>query len=159
MVRQGFGHLVNTASMAGLMPSPGSVAYGAAKHAVVGLSRSLRIEALRHGVRVSVLCPGVVRTEILNNAGRHGDMLRPIDQATQRRLWEHLRPLDPDGFADRALRLVARDRAIIVVPMWWRLIWWLDRLSPALGDRVSARLFETTLRDLFTDTDPDGRDP
>ncbi|MCG8461452.1 MAG: SDR family oxidoreductase, partial [Holophagales bacterium] len=67
MVRQGFGHLVCTASMAGLMPSPGGVAYGAAKHAVVGLCRSLRIEARRHRVRVSALCPGVVRTRILEN--------------------------------------------------------------------------------------------
>ena len=157
MVRQGFGHLVNTASMAGLMASPGAVAYGAAKHAVVGLSRSLRIEALRHGVRVSALCPGVVRTEILDNAGRHGEMLRPIDRATQRRLWQRLRPLDPDTFAKRALRLVARNRPIIVVPMTWRLIWWLNRLSPALGDRVSARLFERTLRELFTE--PADRDP
>jgi NAD(P)-dependent dehydrogenase (short-subunit alcohol dehydrogenase family) len=155
MVRQGFGHLVNTASMAGLIPSPGGVAYGAAKHAVVGLSRSLRIEARRHGVRVSTLCPGVVRTEILNNAGRHGDMLRPLDEDAQRRLWDRLHPLPADEFARRALRLVARNRAIIVVPAWWRLAWWLNRLSPALGDRASARLFEKTLRELFLDPEDD----
>lgn len=149
MVGQGFGHLVNTASMAGLIPCPGGAAYGAAKHAVIGLSRSLRLEARRHGVRVSALCPGVVRTAILDGGGRHGLALRPIDAAAERRLWDRLRPVDPDRFAELVLPLVARNRAIIVVPAWWRLLWWLDRLSPALGDRASARLYEKTLRELF----------
>jgi NAD(P)-dependent dehydrogenase (short-subunit alcohol dehydrogenase family) len=45
MMAQGFGHIVNTASMAGLMPGPGNVAYTTTKHAVVGLSKSLRAEA------------------------------------------------------------------------------------------------------------------
>ena len=57
MINQGFGHIVNTASMAGLMPSPGAVAYAATKCAVVGLSQSLRAKAAHFGVRVSVLCP------------------------------------------------------------------------------------------------------
>jgi len=43
MVGQGFGHIVNTASMAGLIPTPGCTGYAATKHAVVGLSESLRI--------------------------------------------------------------------------------------------------------------------
>jgi NAD(P)-dependent dehydrogenase (short-subunit alcohol dehydrogenase family) len=58
MVRQGFGHIVNMASGAGLWPSPFVVGYCATKHAVVGLSTALRIEAATVGVRVSVLCPG-----------------------------------------------------------------------------------------------------
>ena len=149
MVRQGFGHLVCTASMAGLMPSPGGVAYGAAKHAVVGLCRSLRIEARRHGVRVSALCPGVVRTRILESAGRHGTLLRPLDEETQRRLWDRLHPAAPEPFAERTLDLVARNRAIILVPGWWRPLWWLNRLSPMLGDLVSRWIFERTLRELF----------
>ena len=50
MMKQGFGHIVNTASMAGLMPSPGNVAYSMTKHAVVGLSKSLRAEAAILGI-------------------------------------------------------------------------------------------------------------
>lgn len=45
MKKQGFGHIVNTASAAGLGPSPGSSAYAATKHAVVGLTTSLHYEA------------------------------------------------------------------------------------------------------------------
>ena len=62
MASQGFGHVVNTASMAGLMPSPMTVPYGMTKYAVVGLSRSLRAEGAHYGVRVTALCPGVIRT-------------------------------------------------------------------------------------------------
>ncbi len=57
MCEQGFGHIVNTASMAGLITTPMMVSYIATKHAVVGLSTALRIEAKAKGVNVSVLCP------------------------------------------------------------------------------------------------------
>ena len=55
MLKQGFGHIINTASLAGIMPTPGSVGYATTKYAVVGLSVSLRAEAAQMGVRVSVL--------------------------------------------------------------------------------------------------------
>jgi NAD(P)-dependent dehydrogenase (short-subunit alcohol dehydrogenase family) len=74
MLRQGFGHIVNTASMAGLATLPGSGSYTATKHAVVALSKVLRAEAWSRGIRVSVLCPGVIRTPILEG-GRHGIFL------------------------------------------------------------------------------------
>jgi NAD(P)-dependent dehydrogenase (short-subunit alcohol dehydrogenase family) len=61
---RGDGHIVNTASMAGLVTSPGMGAYTTAKFAVVGMSEVLRAEMEPHGVGVSVLCPGLVRTNI-----------------------------------------------------------------------------------------------
>ncbi len=67
MIRQGSGHIVNTASVAGLVPSPGFAAYSASKHAVVGLSTSLRAEAAGYGVKVSAVCPGFVRTPIFDS--------------------------------------------------------------------------------------------
>jgi NAD(P)-dependent dehydrogenase (short-subunit alcohol dehydrogenase family) len=68
MLRQGFGHIINTASLAGLAPSPLLTPYSMTKHAVVGLSASLRIEAAARGVRVSVLCPAAIETPILDKA-------------------------------------------------------------------------------------------
>jgi NADP-dependent 3-hydroxy acid dehydrogenase YdfG len=70
MIRQHSGHIVNTASMAGLATTAGQASCTATKHAVVALSKTLRIEAKRHGVQVSVLCPGVIRTPILTG-GRY----------------------------------------------------------------------------------------
>ncbi len=66
MIGQGSGHIVNTASLAGLLPSPMLTPYGMTKHGVVGLSTSLRMEAAVHGVRVSVVCPGVIDTPLLD---------------------------------------------------------------------------------------------
>ena len=66
MVERGEGHVVNTASMAGLLASPGMAPYTASKHAVVGISETLHrdLQLVGSGVGVSVLCPGFVNTRI-----------------------------------------------------------------------------------------------
>ena len=61
------GHIVNTASMAGVTTSPGLGVYNASKFAVVGMSESLQKDMEPHGIGVSVLCPGMVRTRILES--------------------------------------------------------------------------------------------
>jgi NAD(P)-dependent dehydrogenase (short-subunit alcohol dehydrogenase family) len=142
MVAQGFGHIINTASMAGLMPGPGNVAYTMTKHAVVGLSKSLRAEAAQMGIRVSVLCPGVVRTPILEGGGKYGKMLINIPREQMRQLWEKLRPMSPNLFAKKVLKSVAKNKAIIIVPSWWKVYWWINRLSPSLGIFLSQKQFQ-----------------
>ena len=149
MVRQGFGHIVNTASMAGWMATPMTTSYCATKHAVVGLSRSLRIEARDHGVRVSVLCPGVIRTPILVNAGRFGRTKFSVPVPLQMAQFERFRPMDPDRFAARALDQIARNKAIIVAPRWWYVLFWLNRLSPALADRLGHAIYVQMKRALI----------
>jgi len=68
---RGRGHIVNTASIAGLFASaPGVSAYGVAKFGVVAMSETLRGELAPHGVGVSVLCPGFVATNIIANTAR-----------------------------------------------------------------------------------------
>src|SRR5690606_14874327 len=64
MVEQGEGHIVNTASEAGLASTPMLGAYHASKYGVVGLSESLALELAGTGVGVSCLCPELVRTKI-----------------------------------------------------------------------------------------------
>jgi NAD(P)-dependent dehydrogenase (short-subunit alcohol dehydrogenase family) len=152
MLGQGFGHIVNTASMQGLIPSPLTASYSATKHAVVGLSKALRVEAADAGVRVSVLCPGVVRTPLLSG-GKHGIFVAAIPEQEQRdralRYFERFRPMDVRRFAAKTLDQVARNRPIIVVPAWWKVLWWLDRLSPALSLFVAQRAFQSARRALF----------
>jgi NAD(P)-dependent dehydrogenase (short-subunit alcohol dehydrogenase family) len=69
MQQQGVGHIVNTASMAGLVGMPGAAPYNVTKHGVVALSEGLFIELQLTGspVGVSVLCPGFVKTDLMNN--------------------------------------------------------------------------------------------
>lgn len=66
MLGQGSGHIVNTSSLAGLVPYPMQVIYDATKYAVVGLSESLRYEYAEKGIRFSVICPGDITTPIFS---------------------------------------------------------------------------------------------
>jgi NAD(P)-dependent dehydrogenase (short-subunit alcohol dehydrogenase family) len=73
LIEQGEGHIVNTASIAGLITSSGNALYGVTKHAVVALSEALfnELAARASGVHVSVLCPGFINTEILRSSDRN----------------------------------------------------------------------------------------
>jgi NADP-dependent 3-hydroxy acid dehydrogenase YdfG len=134
MIGQHSGHIVNTASLAGLVTTVGQASYAATKHAVVAISKTLRVEAKRHGVQVSVLCPGVVRTPILTG-GHYGRNAGVSDEELVSRA-EAVRPMRPEVFADRALRSVLRGKAIIVVPARWKALWYMERVSPSLSMRA-----------------------
>ncbi len=71
MLKQGGGAIVNTASAAGLTGSPGLPAYVASKHGVVGLTRAAAIEYGRVKIRVNCVCPGPIRTPMLNRLLSH----------------------------------------------------------------------------------------
>jgi NAD(P)-dependent dehydrogenase (short-subunit alcohol dehydrogenase family) len=149
MIRQHSGHIVNTASMAGLVTTVGQAAYTATKHAVVAISKTLRLEAERHGVRVSVFCPGVIRTPALTG-GKFG-RIPGISDEELLKSWERLRPMAPEKFAERALRAVLRGDAIIVIPASWKAWWYLERLSPALSMRF-AKVMLKRIRELKSTT-------
>ena len=152
MLSQGYGHIVNTASMAGLLPMPAAVSYATTKHAVVGLSKSLRVEAALYGVRVSVLCPGFIRTPILYG-GKYGKQLQPIPPEVQEKFIRQYRPMDPAVFAEKVLDALARNKPLIIVPGWWRLLWWLSRLSPALKFSLAQRGYRSARRAMQSETD------
>lgn len=69
------GYIVNTSSLAGMVPAGSGFAYHATKYAVVGLSESLRVELEHHNISVSVVCPSQVATDIVRNTRA----LRPSD--------------------------------------------------------------------------------
>jgi len=127
MAAAGRGWIVNTASGAGLCPRPGMTPYAATKHAVVGLSTSLRPEAARHGVRINVFCPGYIATDIVRATrfvGVDGEgMMEKVP----------IRPMSADRCAQIALAGVDRDRGIIPVSTYVWLDWLLFRLSPRLS--------------------------
>lgn len=152
MVKQGFGHIVNTASLAGLLPFPLGVPYAMTKHAVVGLSVSLRNEARAHGVRVSAVCPGVIDTPILDAEGPP-DLPRTSLAGRGREMFLHSNrgpAYPPERLAEDVLRGVERNRAIIVAPARARTAWLMNRISPRLIERIYARELEWVQRHLAT---------
>jgi NAD(P)-dependent dehydrogenase (short-subunit alcohol dehydrogenase family) len=136
MMRQGRGHIVNTASIAGLIPSPLEISYAASKYAVVGLSKSLRIEAAAFGVRVSVVCPGFIDTPIIHNSEIKPGLER------SKILAMIPKPMAPERCARAILRGVARNRAVIVVTGHGKLLYWLERACPSLVGWGSLKILE-----------------
>jgi NAD(P)-dependent dehydrogenase (short-subunit alcohol dehydrogenase family) len=139
MIKQGHGHIVNTASMAGLTPGPGMALYCTTKHAVVGLTNALRGEAAIHGVRASVLCPGVIRTAILDGGGKFGKLTSGITEDFQKQSWENLKPMDADLFARKALDEISKNKPLIIVPKWWSMLWAFTRFFPFYSQKVIAK--------------------
>jgi NAD(P)-dependent dehydrogenase (short-subunit alcohol dehydrogenase family) len=133
MVERGRGHIVNTASLSGLLPSPLLVPYSTTKHGVVGLSVGLRIEAADHGVRVSVLCPGLIETPLLDHG--NPEDLPPVESMPDIRamLTELMgKPYPASSLARDTLDAVALNRAIIVAPRRARAVWAAYRACPSL---------------------------
>lgn len=128
MQRQGHGQIVNTASMAGLVPGGLTSCYTASKHAVVGLSLSLRAEARQYGIGVTVLCPGYLRTPIHETTPIYSAFM----EASARRSAStgSVFPT-PEACVDRLMRGVERDHAIVVAPRSQVPFWWLHRLAPS----------------------------
>ena len=139
MVKQRHGHIVNTASLAGLIPSPYLAPYAATKHAVVGLSLSLRAEAKRNGVKVTAVCPGFVDTPILDKEGPD-DLPKPSLTGNAREMASQVPGglYSPDSLAADILRGVDRNRPIVIAPRTARVAWRMHRLSPAVFTALAA---------------------
>ncbi len=144
MCKQGFGHIVNTASAAGLVPAAAEGAYAATKHAVVGLSLALQIEAAAFGVKVSVVCPGLVDTPILDSTKYvkfDPDVIKNVAPE---------KPIPPRKAARRVLRGVERNQFYIVITTTAHVLWRLHRYMPGTSLRIgqiAVRMFRDKRRE------------
>ncbi len=126
MRKQGFGQIVNVASMYGLVSSPMVSAYVATKHAVTGFSQSLRDEARGYGVKVNVICPGFIATDLF----KHGTYKGLDREQTLSVLPFSM--MNVNVAAQKAVTGIASNKAIIIFPRYIKLYWWLARISPNL---------------------------
>lgn len=125
MAAQGFGHIINTASLAGLTPFPGELSYTASKYGVVGLTMGLRVEGAALGVKASVVCPSIVDTPIYTKS-------KVVRFDRDEALKSLPRGMTPDKCAKQILRGVERNKAMIVVTGMARILYVLQRISPGL---------------------------
>lgn len=130
MIKQGYGHIVNTGSLAGLLPSPTAVPYCASKFAVVGMTLSLRAEARRYGVKVSAICPGFVTTPMADTSKYVGGVDRKKSIDSVKYVGGYI---TSDELARRALKGVSRNQDLIVIPTKIRVLASFLRRFPGLG--------------------------
>ena len=131
-------HIVNTASGAGLFASPGIGPYCASKHAVVGLSEVLAAELHGTSVQVTILCPGIVNTPIIQSAAFRG---AAEDRRAKTIEFYARRAATPESVADDLIRDMKHGKLFCLSrKLEVGLGWWLHRLSPTLALGVSRRL-------------------
>lgn len=134
-------HVVNTASMAGLVAVPEMAPYATSKHAVVGLTESLNAELSPRGIHFSAICPGFINTPLIPGSHLEGDMARSRDRIV--RFYERF-GASPDVVADAVVDAIRRKQLIRTVPRGHVVPAWVARrLSPRLAQplaRISMRL-------------------
>jgi len=147
------GHVVNTASLAALVPMPAAfVTYVAAKAAVVAISETIRGELAHEGIGVSVLCPGPVKTNIHEVARNRpdrfgvGDAFRQVEESGRGVVFPSM--MQPQEVGALVLRAILDDELYIITHGEWRLMAAArhaallaampERLDPALGAWLQA---------------------
>ena len=145
MIRQGSGHIVNVASVAGLIPFAGEISYTASKYAVVGLSHTLRAEAADLGVRVSVVCPGKIETPIYATSP-----IINFDREKALALWP--KGITADECARRILRGVERNQGTIVITRMAGLLWAISRVSSNLSILIMRQYMRRLRRYRLSDS-------
>jgi len=149
MIEQGGGgHIVNTASGAGLVPLPLMTAYCCTKYAVVGFSETLRAEAALHGIGVSAICPGVVDTPITTSARLRSATERSTPEELQNRIMRiyRRRGYTPERVAEAVVKAVEVNRGVVQVCPETYLGDWLHRASRKLNDALLARSVKLFLK-------------
>lgn len=141
MRRQGHGHIINTASAAGLMPVPLQTHYVASKHAVVGMGKTLRLEAERHGIGVTTFCPAFVESGMFENNTFKGTM-----EGTDARKLVPIKPLPTAKAVRPLLEGVAKGRPLVIVPGYAKLGYALERFAPRLAHKQHQLFYSQTVK-------------
>lgn len=139
MAARGHGHIINIASLAGVVAVPGQVVYAGTKFAVVGLSTALADEFASRGVQVSVVMPPFTRTELIAGTKATGAS----------------RPVEPAVIAAAIVRTLSKPKTHVAVPYPMRFV---SPILAMLGPRSRRRLHAAMGSDrLFLDFDEKSR--
>jgi NAD(P)-dependent dehydrogenase (short-subunit alcohol dehydrogenase family) len=128
MVKQQSGHIISTASVAGLVPVPLQAHYVATKHAVVGMHKTLELESRDHNIKSTVFCPAFIDTGMFDNNTLRGSL-----EGFDARKAMPFKPLSAEDAVKRLLDGVVAGKTIVITPFYGRLGWWMDRFSTPLS--------------------------
>jgi len=133
------GHVVNVSSAAGLFGLPWHAAYSAAKFGLRGVSEVLRFDLRRHGIGVTLVCPGAVNTGLVETVQIVGvDRGSPPIQALTRNFRK--RAVTPEQAAAAILAGVRDDRYLVFTSNDIRVLYWIQRLAGPLYELAMRRL-------------------
>lgn len=144
MQQRGAGRIVNVASASGYCNLPSLSAYGTTKYAVVGLSEALRAELLPAGVMVSVVCPGLVASSILETARIRGAADAEAERQALTELYRR-RGHTPESVAKAIVSAAESGKGLVPVSSEAWLLYVLKRLAPSTLPwllRASERLYQ-----------------
>lgn len=127
MRKQGRGHIVNVASVAGLMGFPSMGAYCASKWALVGLTEALRREYYGTGITLTAFCPGMVDTPMAQNSLRNPELLK------------RFKPKTPEQCAAKIVAAIGSETPEIVYGELPELVVKLTKFFPRLADWAAHR--------------------
>jgi NAD(P)-dependent dehydrogenase (short-subunit alcohol dehydrogenase family) len=129
MVERKSGHIINVASWAGILGTPSCGAYTTAKYGLVGMSEVLRAELRRFGIGVTAVCPGIVKTNIMDAAKMKGYREEFREKAK-------MLGNTPERVAKKIVRAVKKNRALVLTD-FAIFAYNAKRLSPALGRLIT----------------------
>jgi NAD(P)-dependent dehydrogenase (short-subunit alcohol dehydrogenase family) len=142
------GHIVNVSSAAGLIALPWHAAYSASKFGLRGVSEVLRFDLQRHGIGVSLVCPGAVATPLVDGLEVRGaDKQHPAFKEAVEDFEK--RAVSPEHVAEKIVWGIERNRYLVFTSLDIRLAhWWQRKFSPAydLAMRLLQRRFGKVVR-------------
>lgn len=142
--QQGFGAIINVASVAGFTAAPEMTAYNVTKASVLALSETLSAELRSANIRVNVLCPTLVPTNIMKN----GRLPKSYSGLADQLLMNHAF-IDSDQVAKKTLNQLDANKLYTIPQPDAKLFWWMKRISPQLYAKllgVGYPLFNTYIK-------------
>ena len=142
--QQGFGAIINVASVAGFTAAPEMTAYNVTKASVLALSETLSAELRSANIRVNVLCPTLVPTNIMKN----GRLPKSYSSLADQLLMNHAF-IDSDQVAKKTLNQLDANKLYTIPQPDAKLFWWMKRISPQLYAKllgVGYPLFNTYIK-------------
>jgi len=125
--------IVNTASIAGLVPATQRAPYCASKYGVVGLTKALHLELAPRGIHVAAVCPGIIATDLPRAAVLRGDVQGHRDAVMS---YYERRGTPPEAVADAVVDAVRGKWVIRVVPRSNTVLWAAERVAPGAVEAV-----------------------
>ncbi len=139
------GHVVNVSSAAGLFGLPWHAAYSASKFGLRGVSEVLRFDLRRHGIGVSLVCPGGVATPLVGTVKIVGvDDENPRIRKLKARFEK--RAVSPEHVAEKILAGIAKDRYLVFTSPDVRIGYWAQRFCPPLYELAMRKMNDVLVR-------------